>query len=423
MRRLIVSLLFISTLLTLVPARAQTAVTITIGGERGAISPYVYGANYGPWSLVSMDMFPKAVTAGVTFYRYPGGNWGDDNDLNSFHLDMYAALYKQSGAVPSLSVRLKNGIADKAADLVRLVNIERKLGITWWSIGNEPDLFPNPDVQTVSKQWREIALAMRKVDPTIKFIGPEVSQFPPNDRPNPYLDVRREWVREFLKINGDLVDVVSIHRYPFPLTNTSTTSIAELRANVPEWGTMIVELRKVIKEATGREIPVAVTEANSHWSNTASGEATPDSYYNAIWWAGALAQLIQQRVEIVTYFTLSTGNENGFGLLSRFEPRPTYYTYQIYQHFGSLLLEAQSSDPDVVVLVAKNGDGALTVLLVNLADNVKTFTVQATDPLLQGKLGAPPSEIWRLDADHKAEKVTDAKLTLPKQSVTLYLYP
>ncbi len=417
MKRLIISLFILFTIFSSIPARSAEDAHVTIGGERGAISPFVYGANYGPWAPVSMDMFSKAVESGVTFYRFPGGNWGDDNDISNFHLDLYMALVNKSGAVPSITVRLKNGTAEKAAELVREVNIKRKIGMKYWSVGNEPDLFPDPDVKTVSKKWRELALAMRAVDPSIKFIGPEVSQFPPDGRTDAYLSVRREWVREFLKINGDLVDVVSIHRYPFPLTNTSTTTIAELRANVKEWETIIPELRKVIKEATGRDIPVAVTEVNSHWSNTAGGEATPDSYYNAIWWAAALAKLIEQRVEIITYFLLASTNENGFGLLARYEPRPTYYTYQLYKQFGKTLLETQSSDSDLVVLSAKKENGTLTLIVVNLADNAKTFTLEST-----GQKSGTPAEVWRLDADHKAEKISDSSYTVPKQSVTLYVF-
>jgi hypothetical protein len=119
----------------------------------------------------------------------------------------------------------------------------------------------------------------------------------------------------------------------------------------------------------------------------------------------------------VTYFTLATGNDNGFGLLARYEPRPTYYTYQLYKQFGKMLLESQSSDSDLVVLSAKKENGTLTLLVVNLADNAKTFTLESTGQ----KIGTP-TEVWRLDADHKAEKISDSSYTVPKQSVTLYVF-
>jgi hypothetical protein len=44
------------------------------------------------------------------------------------------------------------------------------------------------------------------------------------------------WMVEFLKANGDLVDVVSFHRYPFPSVRISgPPSMDELRLNAQEW--------------------------------------------------------------------------------------------------------------------------------------------------------------------------------------------
>ena len=35
--------------------------------------------------------------------------------------------------------------------------------------------------------------------------------------PPPRTSQGKDWMTEFLRANGDLVDIVSIHRYPFPL--------------------------------------------------------------------------------------------------------------------------------------------------------------------------------------------------------------
>ena len=175
-------------------------------------------------------------------------------------------------------------------------------------------------------------------------------------------------MREFLKVNGDTVDIVSFHRYPFPNTADKIPArIAELRADAATWNGIVQNLRSIIKEETGRDLPVAVTEFNSHWSHAIGGEATPDSFYNAIWLGDVLGRLITEKVDVATQFLLVSGSgQSGFGLLDRYSPCPSDYTYQLYQQFGSELVYAASGVPDVSIYAAKRADGASTIMLVNL---------------------------------------------------------
>src|SRR5262245_14817383 len=54
----------------------------------GAISPLVYGTNYGPWMGAFLpDVQRQVDAAGFTFLRFPGGNWGDLNDLAGQQID------------------------------------------------------------------------------------------------------------------------------------------------------------------------------------------------------------------------------------------------------------------------------------------------------------------------------------------------
>ena len=107
----------------------------------GNISPMVYGVNHGPWAFVNDQLMPLAQDAGLTMIRFPGGNWGDENDLQPYHIDQFAMLAEQLQSQISLNVRLFNGTPEKAAELVRYANIEKGYGIKYWGIGNEPTLF------------------------------------------------------------------------------------------------------------------------------------------------------------------------------------------------------------------------------------------------------------------------------------------
>lgn len=403
------------------PLRAQEGtLTVDASAELGPISPFIYGANYGPWALVSVDMMPAAEQAGVTHLRFPAGNWGDLNNITPFQLDMFMNQARLFGSEPSISVRLDQGTPEQAAELVRYANIEKGYGIRYWSIGNEPDLFTDYTVEELNREWRAIALAMEAVDPSIILIGPEVSQYPPTEAGDPYNNLRRDMVRGFLEVNGDLVDIVSIHRYPFPVSMTSSTTIEDLRDNPGEWDVIIPNLRALIRDTLGRDLPVAVTEVNSHWDIRSGGETSPDSEYHAIWWADVLGRMIRQQVEIVNYFNLSTSAGLGsFGLLGRYEVRPTYYVYQLYKQFGETLLSSTSSDAEVTLTAALRSDGALTLMIVNRGLAGKTINME-----IAGITVSETADAWLLDAAHKADPVEPVDLSsgsvdLPAASVML----
>jgi len=407
-------------------AHAQDAeLYVDAGQSLGPISPYVYGSNFGPLQVVPVDLIEEAEASGIKFMRFPGGRWGDQNDIRPSQLDAFIKLCRQIGAEPSISVRLENGTPEAAAELVQYT-IDKEYNVRYWSIGNEPNLFDDYTTEDLNREWRAIAEAMLAVDPDIILIGPDTSQYSGNPATDPRDPEGRDWVREFLLANGDLVDIVAVHRYPFPKSMTNPiTTIEDLRQNTSEWSQILPALRAVIKETTGREdIPVAVTEANSHWSNNIGGEATPDSFYNAIWWADVLGRLIRDGAFIVNYFDFQTGaGRGGWGLLANYDVRPTYYTYQLYQGFGTELLFASSSAENVSIYAAKREDGALTLIVVNLADEEQTRSLQIDHFEITG-----PAEVWRLDFEHNAEQIdsvdlSTGEITVPGQSATLYVLP
>ncbi len=426
MRRSLLALVFVA-LFALYPsvhpaARAdQVRLMVDPAVQRGTISPYIYGANYGPWGVVPVDLWPLAEAAGVRFLRFPAGNWGDDFDLMPYHIDPFITFAKRINAEPGISVRLKGGTPEKAAEVVRYVNIEKRYGVRYWSIGNEPDLYRDYSVEQYNLDWRRFAEAMLAVDSGIIFIGPDVSQYPPTVEGDTYNNIRREWVRAFLRANGDRVGIVSIHRYPFPRgNNVPATTIHALRESVREWDVMLPDLRGVVRAAAGRDIPLAVTEVNSDWSKPIGGEASPDSHFNAIWWAAVLGRMIRERVQMVAYFALeSSGSLGAYGLLDRYAARPTYAVYPLYKQFGSELLGSASSDPDVSITASRRADGALTVMLVNLADDDKLTTLNLN--------GFSPHQRSTFDKLHpdvatQSDFGTDGLFTLPAQSATLLIF-
>jgi alpha-L-arabinofuranosidase len=412
---------------------------VDVSQDLGPISPYLFGAN-AQQSVITPDNMPTAQAMGLKILRLGGGP-SDQSDLSKPAVDFFIVQARQLGAEPLVTVRLLNGSPEKAAEMVRYANITKKYNIKYWSIGNEPNFFvavlkaKSYTTEDLTKNWRAIAEAMKAVDPNIILVGPDISQYVvlnADSNPIQYLegngggdptdDLGKDWMQEFLKANGDLIGVVSIHRYPYPGGKpTNTATIDGLRANSREWETIIPNLRKIINRSTGRDIPIAVTEFNSNSSNNMGGEASLDSHYNGIWTAVVLGHLIRQKVDMALYWNIQTKG-NGFGLIGNGTLRPSYYAYVMYSHLGTELLGSESADQDVTITAAKTSDGKLTLMVINLASAEKQIALN-----LKGNSLPKEADVWLFDKDHKAENIgmqdlTGGVLTLPAESVTLYVF-
>lgn len=391
----------------------------------GEISPLVYGTNFGPWITVPLNVLEDYKASGLTYLRFPGGNWGDTNTTRPYQVDQLMDWAEMIDAEVGISVNLLQGSPEEAAELVQYTQ-DKGYDIAHWSIGNEPNLFPESrgateydDIDFYNQRWRDYAEAMKAVDPNIILIGPDINQYYVDETKNPKDAQGRDWMREFLRANGDMVDIVSFHRYPFPTTPAQPVpKFEELRDNPPEWDELIPKIKEVILAETGREIPVGVMEINSNWSIAAQADTTPDSHYNAIWLADVLGRMIEQDVEIVGQFALQH-NSNGWGLLARSEPRPSYFVYRLYQHYGRDRIHADSGVPYVSIYAAEREDGALTLMLINRSD-----TAVAT-PLHIDNFTPNNTTLWLFDQEHNAEEMgaieweNGQEITLPAQSISL----
>jgi hypothetical protein len=407
------------------PLHAQDSLYVYADEALGAISPFIYGSNFGIHSAIPAGLLAEAQNSGVRYLRW-GGGFVDDNELTPAHIDTLIMNAKIVGAEPAITVRMIESTPEKSAEDVTYANITKGYNVKYWSIGNEPTLYDTPmfnqpyDTERYNREWRAHAEAMLAVDPTIILVGPDPHQYPGIPERNLKDKNGRDWMIEFLKANGDLVGIVSIHRYPFPRSDANPTiTIEDLRQNPREWDEHIIpNLRAVIQEYTGRDLPIGVTEINSSWANNIGGEATLDSHYNAIWYGDVLGRLIRQRVTIAGYWQFGSRNTS-FGILGG-EVRPVYYTFQMYQQFGTEALNTASDFEDVQVYAARREDGALTVMVVNLGLEAATVPLS-----IRGFTPAAEAEVWLFDPENAAVAVGMQPLgdtiTVNGQSLTLYV--
>src|SRR6185503_10846212 len=207
-----------------------------------------------------------------------------------------------------------------------------------------------------------------------------------------------------------------IHRYPL-YSPTKPVTVPDLRENTRKWIREIEYLGGLIREILGRDLPIAITEINSDPSSTMLQEASPDTFYNAIWYADVLGQLMNADVFMVNQWVLSQRG-GGLGLLQGTTVRPTFYVFPLYKNFGREQVYAASGMADVDIFAAKREDGALTLMVINLSDREQHVPLQVKGVELT------EAEIWRLDATHAAENLgvqafpSDGMVLLPPQSAT-----
>ncbi len=392
------------------------------------ISPLVYGTNYGPWLVVTVDVQDEFAESGLTYLRFPGGRYGDTYDMKEYQIDQFMDLKAVIDAEVTISVRLLGGSPEDAAEIVRYTNIEKGYGVTYWSIGNEPSLYsalqnaPEWDTAFYNAQWREFAEAMLAVDPDIQLLGPNIHQIAADENDRPKDDNGLDWLNEFLQVNGDMVDVVTFHRYPFPISRTEPIpTFEQLRDNPPEWDTIIPAVRETIREITGEDKPIGIMEINSNYTDVSTFEYSPDGFYNAIWWGDVLGRFINQEVEMVTHFALQN-KISGWGMLGRTEPRPTYFVYRMYQNFGDELLFSRSDQEYISIVAARRDDGAVTVMIINRGADAVEVPLE-----IVGVDTTQASEVWRLEpdvfADNLGVQTVGERVELPATSMTLFVFP
>ena len=419
------------------PAPDAGSIHVDAGQTFGPVSPWVYGSNFDPGMVVPVALL-DAVNAdtGLRFMRFPGGSYGDLNTISPKQYDDFIELCRQLNAEPHIHVRYLDRTPADAAETVHTINIEKGYDVRYWAIGNEAPFFYLEEMaEHYAAAWRDFAEAMLAVDPSIILVGPDFSQFGPAALALTRSDVAeaREWTRVFLEANGDLLGLVTFHRYPYPQQFGVNPSIAGLRPIAAEFDATIPELRAMIRETTGRDIPIGLTEVNSDSNKSIAGEATPDSPFAAVWLADVIGRFIRHGEPVVAQYAFQMrDSRGGWGLLERTRVRPQYYVYQLYRHFGDQLVYAATDDPNVMVVAATRDDGALTLMAVNLGDEAVerplrlaghpggTAAVYRIDETNLVKLPAVPDG---REVMPSLELADGATLTLPPRSATLYVLP
>ncbi len=363
----------------------------------GEVNKLVFGNNqlgyqYGAWEWASPEyadrgagiwdpednqpvpeMVKFAKDIGMTVARYPGGcgshlfNWKktigplSERPQQKFGLPEFLRFCEAVKAIPIITIAEYFGSPQDAADLVEYLNApddgkhpwarkraedgrKEPWNVIWFEFGNESDhgdhkgrRFSPEEYAGLYRQYRSF---MKKVDPKIKLGAVLFNDVTPQINP---------WTKTVVKLTGDIADFYIHHAYIplyyrndgvpeaktlFPLALAGPRQIAEYYR----------EIREFIRETTGRNIPLAITEFNGHFV-----QENPIPYRLSLGCALVVAELLQ--VFLQPEFHIANAQYWQFaneywGMVKGYNPpytlRPAYWVFWLYHHyFGDILIDAK----------------------------------------------------------------------------------
>jgi hypothetical protein len=381
------------------------------GGAGGIAAPLVISgasprARTGSWS-VNYWTWPEAygdpvagtetqVAALAPRFMRVGGYNNDANVPNPFDqpaLDTMIAYARAIDAEPILQVPLladtdgQPATADTAAAMVTYANVTKGYGIKYFSIGNEPDLYPTMGLPSNSamparpgytaEQYctdaATFVAAMKAADPTIQIVGPDLAyQYTPGT----------DWLTPILSVCGDLFDVVAVHRYPFASAQATLPAAA---ADPARFRAAINSIRGIM-QATGQGAkPLAITEMNIAYDATTGTPtaAAPGTVPSGLWLADVVGDALELDLWTAAMWDISDPDQYSLGLIGlppAHAQRPEYYAYALYAaSAGPTLVDVTSAPPGVSAHPTRTAAGDAThVVVINWNQSPTAVAFQVT---------------------------------------------
>lgn len=282
-------------------------------------------------------------------------------------------LVDATGAMPN---------ADTAAAMVKYVNVTKGYGVKYFSVGNEPDLYPDATGATKGIQGytpagycasaTAYAAAMKAADPTIKLVGPDLSWKYQQSGPT-------DWLTPILQMCGAAFDIISVHRYPL---DPAQTTVANAAGDAARLRTTIAHLQSILQATGNGDKPLAITECNITWDGSPEKSilpASPGTVPAALWTADARGVGLEAGLWSTIFWSTREGWSLGLFTAADGKPQPSYWALQLFAaHFGPTLIAVSATPAGVNAYASRNAANDTTQVVVvnwNQAPAKLTFNV------------------------------------------------
>ncbi len=369
----------------------------------GTISPALFSINY--WKGIFNRPIRRALAPlNFTVMRWGGENY-QETQINLKDLDRFIEDCRKANVEPLIQVPFWNRTPESAAAIVQYVNVVKKYDVHFWSIGNEPDKNLRAGSRDAYIQgFRAFHDAMKAVDPRIMLFGPELAT--EYDWNNPAQD----WLTPFLQANGDIVDVVSLHRYPYGGTVWRTDIVMRDALHTAD---RVNALRAHIRNVTGRDIPLAFTEMNLSHDWSMGGEGSGAGFVASMWLAETLGEMADSGVAMVNVWNAHSDDSLGLVESRTLVRRPTFYALRLFANYGDRIVPLASHVPNVSAHASLDlRTNKTVVVLVNRGTAASDFEIvfNSNEEQKDGGIYMDRGSLARLNFSMPAESI--ASLTL-----------
>ena len=392
------------------PAASDGGVSSPEAGRDGAVSPVsgtvaisaampkprstsALGTSYWSWPPTWGDLLPSTVTPVkklAPFVLRVGGYNNDTNTPDPFgdaQIDLAISYANSIGAQIILQVPLLADVtramptADTAAEMVKYTNVTKAYGVKYFSIGNEPDLYPDATGTTEGIKGftpaaycasaTAYAAAIKAADPTIKIVGPDLSW--------KYQTGTNDWLTPILQACGSVFDIVAIHRYPI---DPAQTTVAAAAADASQLRSTIAHVQSILQATGNGDKPLAITECNITWDGSPEKSilpASPGTVPAGMWAADARGVGLETGLWATIFWSTREGWALGLFTATAGKPQPEYWALDLFAtHFGPTLLSVSSTPSGVHAYASRNAANDTTQVVVvnwNHAPANLTFTI------------------------------------------------
>lgn len=409
-------------LLGFVSAQAPTPAKLTLGTQATPIQPLsVNGFNLG-FNMSVAEAQDAVKSVAPSSLRYPPGNVGDENDLTKSGLQSFLSQLELTGGGVQATVETRvfatrPEAKNRPEDAAQAARDAQALGlkVTYWEIGNEPDLYatnrgrPEWTPQKYCEVFRAQRQAILKVDPQARFAGPAVSNVNGNGK---------TFLTGFVKGCGDIVDILTWHEYPSDGSLDDETALS----TAPRVTAHLQEFRALLKSQDGnplgytRDIKLGVTEYGLSYRTDRAHHLSDQ--VAALWAAETTLRLAEGGADLSQYFALIGSGNHGLVDQAGF-PRPTLYAYQQTRHFQGEALPLTTDNPALWTHAARQ-DRLLTVLVTNTATSAQGLAPNLPGYTLIG--GKTFTEKTVHDEADFIRLPLSGTLNLPARSLTRLVY-